>query len=100
MTEKPFRMGCGVQQQRLHVSIPLRCFDTGQPFYPAGGMVVGGVVLMMLAPKSRKEMCSNIKRKMEDAKEYVDEAMKNCHFHSCDCAESQSEKSETAALKE
>ena len=66
----------------------------------AGGMVVGGVVLMMLAPKSRKEMCRKIKRKMEDAKECVDEAMKNCHFHSCDCAESQSEKSETAALKE
>lgn len=66
----------------------------------AGGMVVGGVVLMMIAPKSRREMCTNIKKKMEDAKEYVDEAMKNCHIHSCDCAESQPEKSEAATLKE
>lgn len=66
----------------------------------AGGMVVGGVVLMMLAPKSRKEMCTNIRKKMEDAKEYVDEAMKCCHTHSCDCAESPSEKSETVTMKE
>ena len=34
----------------------------------AGGMVIGGVVLMMIAPKSRREMCTDIKKKMEDAK--------------------------------
>ena len=66
----------------------------------AGGMVIGGVVLMILAPKSRKEVCANIKRKMEDAKECVDEAMKCCHTHSCDCMESVAEKSECATLKE
>ena len=64
----------------------------------AGGVIVGGAMLMMLAPKSRKEACENIRKKMEDTKECVDEAMKKCHAHSCDCAENSLEKSETTTL--
>ena len=66
----------------------------------AGGMIVGGTMLMMLAPKSRKEVCNNIKRKMEDAKECMDEAMKSCHIHSCECVGEAPSKNGTATVEE
>ena len=49
----------------------------------AGGLVAGGVMVMLLAPNSRKEMCENVKKKMADAKKCVDDAMAKCHIHGC-----------------
>ena len=66
----------------------------------AGGMLVGGAVLMLLAPKSRKEMCENVRKKMEEAKECVNDAMSRCHSHSCGCVESVSEKNESVSAEE
>ena len=60
----------------------------------AGGVVVGGAMLMLLAPKCRKEMCDNIKKKVDEAKECVNDAMSSCHSHSCGRVENASENSE------
>lgn len=66
----------------------------------ACGIIAGGTIVMMLAPKSRKEMCMNIKKKMDDAKECVSEAMDKCHAHSCNCSDTSIEKSQTVSLEE
>ena len=66
----------------------------------AGGMVVGGALLMLLAPKSRKEMCENVRRKIDEAKECVNDAMCKCHSHSCGCVENVPEKNESASAQE
>ena len=59
----------------------------------AGGVVAGGVILMMLAPHSRSEMCENFKKKMGEAKKCVDEAVAGCHL-SGSCAVSPKENSD------
>lgn len=66
----------------------------------ACGIIAGGTIVMMLAPKSRKEMCMNLKKKMDDAKDCIGDAMNKCHAHSCDCSDNSSEKSETVPLEE
>ncbi len=66
----------------------------------AGGMVVGGAVLMLLAPKSRKEVCDNIKKRVDEAKECVSDAMSECHSHACGSMENISEKSENITIVE
>jgi gas vesicle protein len=65
----------------------------------ACGIIAGGTMVMMLAPKSRREMCANLKQKMEDAKECVGEMMNKCHTHSCDCTECGSEKNDAATME-
>lgn len=50
----------------------------------ACGIIAGSTMIMMLAPKTRREMCSNFRRKMDDAKECIEETINKCHSHSCD----------------
>lgn len=66
----------------------------------AGGVIAGGAMIMMLAPKSRKEMCTNIRKKMDETKEYVGDAMKKCHTHSCDCMDETGEKNDIISFEE
>ncbi len=66
----------------------------------ACGIIAGGTMVMMLAPKCRKEMCASIRRKMEDAKECVDDAMKKCHSNSCGCADNPTEKDDVVTFEE
>ncbi|MBR5275670.1 MAG: YtxH domain-containing protein [Bacteroidaceae bacterium] len=40
-----------------------------------GGVLVAGVAMMMLAPKSGEEACVNFRRKMEDMKRCVGDAV-------------------------
>ena len=48
-----------------------------------GGLITGGVLIFMLAPKSCSEMCSNLRRKMDVAKKRMDMAVEKCHNGSC-----------------
>ncbi|MBE6302971.1 MAG: YtxH domain-containing protein [Bacteroidales bacterium] len=66
----------------------------------ACGIIAGGTMVMMLAPKCRKEMCANLKKKMDEAKECVGDAMNKCHTHSCDCTENSVEKNNVTSLEE
>ena len=66
----------------------------------ACGIITGGTMVMMLAPKSRREMCANLKKRMDDAKECMGEAMNKCHAHSCDCTDNNIEKGNTATIEE
>ena len=66
----------------------------------ACGIVAGGTMVMMMAPRARKEMCANFKRKLDDAKECVEETMKKCHAHSCDCMENIAEKNDAVTFEE
>ena len=66
----------------------------------ACGIIAGGTMVMMMAPKCRKEMCSNLKKKMDEAKECIGEAVNKCHTHHCDCADSLAENSNAASSEE
>ncbi len=66
----------------------------------AGGLVAGGVMVMLLAPHSRKEMCENVKKKMSEAKKCVDDAMAKCHINGCNDGSCSVENSESITFEE
>lgn len=56
---------------------------TGKFWAFTGGLITGGVLVCMLAPKSRSEMCANLRKKMDVAKKRMDMAVEKCHSGSC-----------------
>ena len=66
----------------------------------AGGLVAGGLMVMMIAPCSGKEMCENLRKKMADAKKCVDDAMEKCHAHGCGGGSCSVDGSDTMSLEE
>ena len=66
----------------------------------ACGIIAGGTMVMMLAPKCRKEMCSNLKKKMDEAKECNGDAVNKCHTHHCDCTDNTLENNTSASIEE
>lgn len=50
-----------------------------------GGIIVGGALVLMLSPKVRIEVNENIRKKMDEAKKRIDEAMEKCQCQPCEC---------------
>lgn len=53
----------------------------------AGGMLLGGVIALMFAPKKGTELRADIKQKLGDVKKHVDETIAMCG-DACNCGES------------
>ena len=53
----------------------------------AGGVLVGGVIALLFAPKKGVELRSDIKQKLGDMKKRVDETIAMCN-ENCRCGES------------
>ena len=65
-----------------------------------GGVLVAGVAMMILAPKSGEEACVNFRRKMEDMKRCVGDAVEEAlKKHQAQHGKMQSE-SEVITIKE
>ena len=52
----------------------------------AGGMLAGGVIALMIAPKKGSELRRDIKDKMQNLKRQVDETIERC-TEGCCCNE-------------
>lgn len=52
----------------------------------AGGMLAGGVIALMLAPKKGSELRKDIKDKVQELKKHVDETIDRC-TEGCCCNE-------------
>ncbi len=53
----------------------------------AGGVLVGGVIALLFAPKKGVELRADIKQKLDDVKKRVDDTVAMCG-EKCNCGES------------
>ena len=53
----------------------------------AGGVLAGGIIALLFAPKKGIELRSDIKQKLGDVKKHVDETIAMCN-ENCRCGES------------
>ena len=59
----------------------------------AGGMLAGGVIALMFAPKKGTELRKDIRDKVQELKKHVDESIGRC-TEGCCCNESVNETAE------